>query len=481
MRNDRCAPRVREFAKDYPVEKVVGDTAHTTKLTSQAKDSGDVATAKTTTAKISNPAAVRKIEKAQVESKKKEADEPATVSYQRKTLFRRLPVLQDNPAGSGSVGGTTKTQSARTAPSDAATSGDASKAQTASPVKTTPKPVHQHAADDPDSSAPGNRSSSKPTPKGIASNPAASKRAPVADPSSSHGGSSTSSTFGERAAGAGNVMNIVLSNVQNKLMNIANSHPDPEVARAMRDIDTVLKAKSYVDELKSFATNPARWSAKALKTAGINAVFDHFEGVLNDSASRFLRRFPAVDELRHDPLGTGVGLEEYRRKYNAARAALRTPDGRKAFLYTGVLLTTQGQPDAVVEARFREANEILAKMPGTGEYIRNYHEAQNYYVLALDKLRGDIKAFNTDLLGQPAAFVEELRLRSEAVAKAQVALEEAAQEILPFAVFAPIEEAYFDLTQLADGFGSLSNGLSGLADLVDSHRRGEYRVESERR
>jgi len=256
-------------------------------------------------------------------------------------------------------------------------------------------------------------------------------------------------------------------------MEIANRNPDPETAQAMRDVNDVIAAKDYVDRLKAFHANPGRQAGKELKSGAVQKVFDHFQGVLDEAANKFATRFPSVDEVRHDPLGTGATLEDYRKHFYLARADLRKPDARRALFQVGAALISQGQPDAVFEARMREANAILAKMPGIGEYIRNFHEAQAAYALALATMHRDLEEFNKDLLGQPAEFVDELRRRSAALSKAQVVLEDTAQQVMPFAIFPPAEEAYFDLMQLADGFGSLGNGLSQLADTVENRKR-EY-------
>ncbi len=95
----RCFPRVREFAKSNGFMRAVGSTTHAPIITSRGKDTGRLATAKTTLGKISDPQEVRKLEQAQTEAGKKSAADPLKLAHQQTTLFRRLPVVQGGGSG----------------------------------------------------------------------------------------------------------------------------------------------------------------------------------------------------------------------------------------------------------------------------------------------------------------------------------------------------------------------------------------------
>ncbi len=256
-------------------------------------------------------------------------------------------------------------------------------------------------------------------------------------------------------------------------MQIANSNPDPETAGLVREINKVITAKHYVDEFKSFVAHPTRWTGQKLKSHEVNAVFNHYRGALQNEMNSFVTRFPGVDEFTRDPLGTGVSLEEYREKYDKARMALNSPNFAKDLLYAGVAMTAQGKSDAATNAELQQADDLLAKLPGAGEFVRKFNKAQADYSLALAFLDRDVEALDEKLRVRSAEFVKELRRRSEALAKAKETLEDDARKLLPFVYFESVEFARSDLIELADGFGGLKDQVNEFADLVEA-RKQEY-------
>ena len=96
------------------------------------------------------------------------------------------------------------------------------------------------------------------------------------------------------------------------------------------------------------------------------------------------------------------------------------------------------------------------------------------YQLWLASIGTTVATVNVSATALRFFFKVTLKRHDLAESKAQVVLEDTAQQdVLPFAIFWPAEEAYFDLMQLAGGFGSLGRGLFQLAYTVEN-RKLEY-------
>jgi hypothetical protein len=104
----RCFPRVREFAKDNGFERAIGTSFHAPIVTPGGKDTGRWASAKTTVGKISDPQQVRKLARGQQAAEQKSGGDQHPQSadslkfkYKEQSIFRRRPVIQDDPGGHG--------------------------------------------------------------------------------------------------------------------------------------------------------------------------------------------------------------------------------------------------------------------------------------------------------------------------------------------------------------------------------------------
>lgn len=472
---DRCAPRLRYFAKDHGVIKVTEDTTRGPKLTPQGKDTGTLATAKTTTAKVSDPAAVGKMEKAQEEAGIKRPGQPLNQTYKRRTRFLEFPVIQGEPHGpTGGSGGGGKNPAGASAGKPQLSGSTPAATQQPSPKTATPPSATQHSAQ-PIVRKP-------PSTQHQATTSTVKSATPAADVKSPHGGAGGAPKFGTSLSaarsGAGRVLNAVLGNLQTELMQIANANADKDISRATNALNKILDAKDHIDNIKALADNPVKYGAKRANAGLIEAVFEHFNDSIDKSYSAFISRFPDVDELYQNPLGVGISIEEYRRKYHEALADLHRPDARKTLLYAFMALgLPENAPDSLVEARLREADEILARMPGVGEYIRNYLDVKRLYVSALVALQTELATLNSALVSQTEGVVDELRRRGNALSRAQGKAEEAYWQIVPFTAladldpaFEPIDDAATDLKMVADGFGGLGGGLHAFADVIDGRK-----------
>jgi hypothetical protein len=289
------------------------------------------------------------------------------------------------------------------------------------------------------------------------------------EPSRGGAGGGTS-VVGATFSGANRTLSAVLRQTQTEMMKLAQAHAgDTDLLDAVEKVNDVLDVKNFIDD-------PAGVAARRAKGALIQGVFDHFSASLEKARSAFVSTFPALASLHDDPLTTGISLDAYQQLYNEALAGLRRPEVRKTLLYAFVALgLTEETPDTVVEARLREADTALARMPGVAEYAKNYCRTQPPYALAVAVLRRDVQDLIEQLAIQFPGHADGLRRRGDALARAQVALDDVSLQLMNSGLiaFAPVEEAATELQTLAEGFGGLSAGLLEFASRVDN-RRPEY-------
>ncbi len=286
------------------------------------------------------------------------------------------------------------------------------------------------------------------------------------------GHDSGSGSKGIRAASsaASRALTTALGQVNNKLMQIANENPgDKDLMAALDSLNKVLDAKSFID-------NPAQFTAQTIKNDLIQGVFGRFSTSLDTARQTFVDKFPDVPTLHNDPVNTGISLEGYEKNYNAAMAALRMPDARKAAMYTFVLLgTNEKTPRKEIERRIGIANEGLAGLPGLGEYVKKYNDAKTYYGASMFAVSNRLITVSEELAQQPAGMAGELRRRGDALLKAAAALNDVYAQLMNsgLVVFAPVEEAAMDLQMLAEGFSGLGDQFHEFADLIGL-RKDEY-------
>jgi hypothetical protein len=250
------------------------------------------------------------------------------------------------------------------------------------------------------------------------------------------------------------------------------AHDNPEDKDFKAAVDIVDKAL----DVKSFVQNPIGHAASKIKTEVIQGVFRHFSSSLDTARQRFTRKFPDVLALHENPVNTGVSLEGYEKTYNESVAALRTPDARKAVLYAYVLLgTNENTPGKEIERRLGIANEMLARLPGLGEYVKKYQDAKSYYGAAMFAVSNRLGVLSDELAQQPAGVADELLRRGHALRKAGAALTDASDQLMGsgLVAFLPVLEVATDLQMLGEGFAGLGAQFNEFADLV-AGRKGEY-------
>ncbi len=284
-----------------------------------------------------------------------------------------------------------------------------------------------------------------------------------------HSGGSRASKVALSVASHG--LNVLLQQAQKNLMEVASVSPEA------KDLVTGINDLNTFNDFKSFIDNPARFTGQKIKSGMIQGVFNHFADSLSKSRGAFEAKFPDIDSLH-----SRFHLADYQKKYNEALSRLRLPDARKTFLYAMVALSIKDNtPADVVQARFEEADKVLARMPGISEYVKAFNQARKDYAVDVILLTIEIQNLNDEISGQSDNFSRELRRRGEALARAQASLDDVANRLLnsPFILFAPGEELWLELNTLSEGFANLSSQLYAFADEVDS-RKQEYKQELKR-
>ncbi len=469
----RCAPRLVEFAKEHgAIANVSGITTHSPKLTSQQKDSGDPATAKTTTAKISDPVAVEKMEKAQNASGAKDPDEHLKQTYKKTTIY---PAAQDQSGGSTSGGGAGDDSSVASAgkapPAKGVTTSTVSKPDSDPAVSDKPikKPAgaktHTDTKDSTSKTATTHdEPEHKPAPKKKQSDPYVDL--PVHGGGGVRPGGAAIDVAKHAVNGAGTVFTAKLEQLVRE-----NSHD--------KDLNSALDTVDKAVDVQSFVENPAQFTAQAIKSAMIQGVFDHFSAILAGEQQKFVNRFPEVATIHEDPLDQGISYESYEKMYNKARLDLRIPTERKVLLYALVLLgTNKDTPDAEIQRRIQIANQAVLNLPDIVAYARRYTDARQYYEFAIFSVSNKENVLLDQLAEVPSAFPAELRRRGTALSSAGKDLSDLSDKIMSsgLVVFEPVYAVATELEALGNGFSNLGTQFNEFADLA-GHRKSDYEAD----
>jgi chemotaxis protein histidine kinase CheA len=344
------------------------------------------------------------------------------------------------------------------------------KAKTAlDPKAKTPDPKAKTALD-PKAKAPDTKAKTALDPKAKAPDPKA-KSTPDPKTTVDPPGTGTASAVAKQLpAVAKHALEVKLGQAKAQLMNVVRANAqDPGLAAAVKTIDTAL-------EVQDFIANPRRYAAGAVKDVLIQAVFSHFAGVLRDQRVKFDATYPDVGSVEKD--SAGVSIDDYRRSYEAARRALLTPDATKAFVYAGAIVGTR--PGSPEEARnVRQADELLAKMPGRAPFVKAYGEARFTYSVKLGAWYLELEELKDQVSRRAAVLAPELHRRAAGLSKAGAILDDYAQELndSPF-IYMPIAGevvmmAAYELSNLGQGFGGIAAGLEEFARQVEN-REQEY-------
>jgi len=261
-----------------------------------------------------------------------------------------------------------------------------------------------------------------------------------------------------------------------QLKKLAQQNPgDKEFTTAVDTMDKILDAKSFVE-------SPIHFVAGKVKDQLIQGVFNHFSTSLNTVRQKFEGKFPDVPALHKDPLNTGVSLEDYKKNYEKALAALRIPDARKVLYYVAALIdTNENTPREEIERRIALANQELAKLPGLGEYVKSYYDARDRYNFAIAALTNQLGLLDDEWAKLPAGLADDLRRRGGALGDAAKVLHDAHQQLWDsgLVIWAPVLAAASDLETLGDGFGGLGGQFGEFAEEV-GRRKAEYDREFDR-
>lgn len=272
---------------------------------------------------------------------------------------------------------------------------------------------------------------------------------------------------------AGNALNRFNSSIRQIVRE--NNH-DPDLADGLDLVDKATDVKSFLD-------NPKTFTAQAIKTAGIQAVFDHFSGKLYDYEQEYVARFPEVSLFQRDPLGTGISLQQYEALYLDAQANLRLPNEHKVLLYAYFLLgTNEKTPEAEIKRRIAVANEALATLPDLAVYAKQYALARQNYEDAIRAVYRSMDEAIADLANQPAGFSDELLRRGDALTRSGDSLVELGEKLMSNDLSIFFEEIYAagsELQGYGQNFDHLGAQFNEFADLV-AKRRSVYAEEIKR-
>ena len=203
---------------------------------------------------------------------------------------------------------------------------------------------------------------------------------------------------------------------------------------------------------------------------------------IGKSRAEFVARFPDVATVQRrsgQHRGERTGLSK---AVSGRRGFPADPQRAQDLPAAGVALqlpkaTTKAEKDAI----YKGANEILARLPEERQYVENYRKAYDAYSFALLATRNRLENLKDDLAAQPTGLADELRRRSEALAKAEQVFRETAEDVWNsvFIAFVPVLDFATDLDTLAGGCGGLRAELKDYADMVGA--RGQmYAAEIQR-
>jgi hypothetical protein len=280
-------------------------------------------------------------------------------------------------------------------------------------------------------------------------------------------------TIGRAHAGANSAL---MSQAMKRLNEVARQYPDDkDIALTVNTVNTVLEAEGFIKDPKGFA-------AGKIKEGIFEAIFSHYGEKLAKLRQSFEDRFPSLARIQKDPTGTGVSLESYRKDYEAARARLRIPDARRAFLYVGAALSAgKDAPPEVVQQRLREVDQALAKASDTADYVEKYKWQYTRYQWVMYLLTGRLEQLSAEYDDQPAGMAGDLRTRGQALYQAARVFRDTSDSMWRsgLVVFVPVLATAQDLERAADGLDAIANQFDSFAFVVGS-RRAEYDREVQR-
>jgi hypothetical protein len=278
--------------------------------------------------------------------------------------------------------------------------------------------------------------------------------------------------IGHAQAGATGAL---MSQAMTRLNEVARQHPDDkDLTWTVNTVNTVLDVEGFIKDPKGFV-------AGQIKAGIFEAIFSHYSEKLATIRQSFEDRFPSLAQIQKDPIGTGVSLEAYRKDYEAARARLRIPGARRAFLYVGVALSGKDDPPEVVQQRLREVDEALAKAPDTADYFEKYKWQYTRYQFAMYLLAGRLEQLSVEYADLPADMAGDLRTRGQALHRAARVFRDTHDSMWQsgLVVFAPVLAFALDLETAADGLDAIARQFESFASVVGS-RRAEYDREVQR-
>ncbi|WP_256338476.1 DUF4157 domain-containing protein [Streptomyces sp. KS_5] len=268
----------------------------------------------------------------------------------------------------------------------------------------------------------------------------------------------------------------VLSAAVTRLNEVAQQHPeDKDLAWTATVINTTLGAESLLKDPKGFLVD-------TFKGAAFDAVFNHYGDRLASIKGSFDERFPSLERLHKDPVGTGRTLDSYRKDYYAARARLRVPDNVRVFLLVLLLLSVGKEtPADELAQHLHELDEEIARAYNAQDYFEAYKWQQARYQFTLYVLISRLEQLSDEYADVPAGMANDLRARGQALHRAERVLRDTSQSLWKsgLVVFAPVLALAGDLDRAADGLHSIAEQFDSFASAVGT-RQADYEREARR-
>jgi hypothetical protein len=268
----------------------------------------------------------------------------------------------------------------------------------------------------------------------------------------------------------------LLSAAVTRLNEVAQQHPeDKDLAWTATVINTTLGAESLLKDPKGFLVD-------TFKGAAFDAVFSHYSERLASIRGSFDDRFPSLEHLLKNPVGTGRTLDSYRKDYEAARARLRVPGNVRAFLLVGLLLSVGKEtPADELAQRLHELDEEIARAYNAQEYFEAYKWQQARYQFTLYVLISRLEQLSDEYGDVPAGMANDLRARGQALHQAEGVLRDASLSLWEsgLVVFVPVLALAGDLDRAANGIHAIAEQFESFASAVGS-RQADYDREARR-
>jgi hypothetical protein len=268
----------------------------------------------------------------------------------------------------------------------------------------------------------------------------------------------------------------LLSAAVTRLNEVAQQHPeDKDLAWTATVINTTLGAESLLKDPKGFLVD-------TFKEAAFDAVFSHYSERLASIRGSFDDRFPSLEHLLKNPVGTGRTLDSYRKDYEAARARLRVPGNVRAFLLVGLLLSVGKEtPADELAQRLHELDEEIARAYNAQEYFEAYKWQQARYQFTLYVLISRLEQLSDEYGDVPAGMANDLRARGQALHQAEGVLRDASLSLWEsgLVVFVPVLALAGDLDGAANGIHAIAEQFESFASAVGS-RQADYDREARR-